>query len=200
MCFSKDVKVPVKVRRTLSSVGTSSSNTNNIQGYPETVWKSDADGRLEHFNLWTFHQGLTKWAKLNRDVFTLTIGSWQIPPQDLVVYVDNPMFWSRDVANINRVAMELCKLGVVLEQEDDAAGFLRVKMECDSNTGLLEMKQTGLIERVVEALSLDNGYAWGKHTPAETKPLVKDEDGVAAAKGFSYSSVVRMLLYLSGHT
>jgi hypothetical protein len=27
VCFSKDVKVPVKVRRTLSSVGTSSSNT-----------------------------------------------------------------------------------------------------------------------------------------------------------------------------
>jgi hypothetical protein len=27
VCFSKDVKVPVKVRRPLSSVGTSSSNT-----------------------------------------------------------------------------------------------------------------------------------------------------------------------------
>ncbi len=29
VCFSKDVKVPVKIRRTLSSVGTSSSNTFN---------------------------------------------------------------------------------------------------------------------------------------------------------------------------
>ena len=27
---------------------------NNIQCYPETVWKSDTDGRLEQFNLWTF--------------------------------------------------------------------------------------------------------------------------------------------------
>jgi hypothetical protein len=26
----------------------------HIQGYPETVWKSDADGRLGQFNLWTF--------------------------------------------------------------------------------------------------------------------------------------------------
>ncbi len=52
----------------------------------------------------------------------------------------------------------------------------------------------------VEALGLDDGYAWGKHTPAETKPLVKDEDGVAATEGFSYSSVVGMLLYLLGHT
>ncbi len=27
---------------------------NNIRGCPETVWKSDADGSLERFNLWTF--------------------------------------------------------------------------------------------------------------------------------------------------
>ena len=47
---------------------------------------------------------------------------------------------------------------------------------------------------------MDDGYAHGNHTPAETKPLIKDEDGVAATKGFSYSSVVGMLLYLSGHT
>ncbi len=38
---------------------------NYIQGYPETVWKSDADGRLERFNLWTFRQGHTKLVKLN---------------------------------------------------------------------------------------------------------------------------------------
>jgi hypothetical protein len=117
-----------------------------------------------------------------------------------VVYVDDLIFWSRNVANFNRVVMELCKLGVALEQEDDAAGILGVKMERDSNTGLLGMKQTGLIDRVFEALGLDDGYARGKHTPADTKPLVKDEDGVAAAEGFSYSSVVGMLLYLSGHT
>ncbi len=49
-------------------------------------------------------------------------------------------------------------------------------------------------------MGLDDGYALGKHTPAETKPPVKDEDGVAAAEGFSYSSVVGMLLYLSGYT
>ncbi len=96
--------------------------------------------------------------------------------------------------------MEQCKLEVALEQEDNAAGFLGVKMERDSNTGLLEMNQTGLIERVVEALGLDDGYACDNHKPAETKHLIKDKDGVAAAKGFSYSSVVGMLLYLSGHT
>ena len=58
---------------------------NNIKNYPKTVWKSNADGRLERFNLWTFRQGLTKLAKLNQDAFTLTLGSRQIPPQALVL-------------------------------------------------------------------------------------------------------------------
>ena len=117
-----------------------------------------------------------------------------------IIYVNDLIFWRRDVANIDRVAMDLCKLRVALEQEDDAAGFLGVKLDRDSSTGLLKMKQTGLIHGVVEALGLDDGYARGKHTPAETKPLDKDADGVAATKGFSYSSIVGMLLYLSGQT
>ena len=70
------------------------------------------------------------------------------------------------MANIDRVVMELCKLGVALEQEDDAAGFLGGKMERNSNTGLLKMKQTGLIERVIEALGLDDGYARGRLRPS----------------------------------
>jgi hypothetical protein len=90
-------------------------------------------------------------------------------------------------------------LGVDLEQEDDAAGFLGVTLG-DASTGLLEMKQTGLIKRVIEALGLDDGYTKGKRTPAKTKPLVKDADGELAHEGFSYSSIVGMLLYLSGHT
>jgi hypothetical protein len=53
---------------------------------------------------------------------------------------------------------------------------------------------------VIEALGLDDGYTKGKYTTAKAKPLVKDEDGEAANGGFSYASVVGMLLYLSGHT
>ncbi len=64
----------------------------------------------------------------------------------------------------------------------------------------LRWNATAILGCFVEALGLDDGYARGKHTPAEIKPVVKDEDGVAAAEGFSYSSVVGMLLYLSGHT
>ena len=93
-----------------------------------------------------------------------------------VVYVDDLIFWSRDLANIERVALELFKLGVALEKEDEAAGFLGAEFEHDKSTGMIEMKQTGLVKWVIKALGLDDGYAKGKHTPAKAKPLVKDED------------------------
>jgi len=100
---------------------------------------------------------------------------------------------------INDSAMQLRELGVDLEQEDDAVGFLGVTLEQDPETSLLEMKQTGLIKRIIEALGLDDG-AKGKVTRSESKQLVKDINGDLASGAFSYSSVVGMLLYLSGHT
>ncbi len=45
-----------------------------------------------------------------------------------VVYVDNIIFWSKDTDDINSSAMQLHELGVDLEQEDDAAGFLGVML------------------------------------------------------------------------
>jgi hypothetical protein len=66
--------------------------------------------------------------------------------------------------------------------------------------GSIELKQTGLIDRILEALGLDSKLAAGKFTPAETSPLAKDEDGPESEGSFSYSSVVNMLLYLSGHS
>jgi hypothetical protein len=92
--------------------------------------------------------------------------------------------------------MKLREVGVDLEQETDAAGFLGIRMERDPDTGLLEMKQEGLIE----AMGLDVGTVTPKWTPAETAPLVKDSEGAMATGAFSYSSVVGMLLYLSDHT
>ena len=117
-----------------------------------------------------------------------------------IVYVDDIIFWSKDTADIDSSAMQLRELGVDLEQEDDAAGFLGVTLERDPETNLLEMKQIGLIKRVIEALGLDDGLVKGKHTPSESRPLIKDLDGEPASGAFSYSSIVGMLLYLSGHT
>ena len=73
-------------------------------------------------------------------------------------------------------------------------------MEREIYTGFLEMKKTGLSQRVIEALGLDDGMVKDKFTPLYQRPLVKDTDGKLPSGMFSYSSVVGMLLYLSYHT
>ena len=78
--------------------------------------------------------------------------------------------------------------------------LLGVSFEQESKTGLIETKQTGFIQRVIEAVVLYDGMVKGKFTSSELSPLVKDADGEPTSGMFSYSSVVGMLLYLSGHT
>ena len=117
-----------------------------------------------------------------------------------VCYVDDLIFWARDEVDIDKIATQLREVGVDLEQETDATGFLGIKMERDPVTGLLEMKQEGLICRILEAMGLDSGTVNPKATPAEGTPLVKDAEGEPAMGAFNYSSVVGMRLYLSGHT
>ena len=53
--------------------------------------------------------------------------------------------------------MHLRELGVDLEQEDDAAVLLGLTLEKESNTGLLDMKQTGLIQHTIAVVRLDGG-------------------------------------------
>ncbi len=62
------------------------------------------------------------------------------------------------------------------------------------------MTQEGLIKRIIEALGLDMDQTNAKGTPAECKPLVKDEIGEPQQDTFNYVSVVGMLLYPSGLT
>ena len=107
-----------------------------------------------------------------------------------ICYVDDLIFWALDESDIDKLADQLISAGVSLEQESNAAGFLGVRMEIDKTTGLMELKQTGLIDRVIETLGLDIGTTSGKFTPAEAKPLVKDIAGDPALGDFSYSSVL----------
>ena len=51
----------------------------------------------------------------------------------------------------------------------------------------------------MDALSLDSKLSTNKWTPAEAKPLTRDEDCEPCQGSFSYASVVGMILYLAGH-
>ena len=52
------------------------------------------------------------------------------------------------------LAIKLCDLGVEIEQEKDATGFLGVYLECDEETGILKIKQPGSINSLISAVGL----------------------------------------------
>ena len=81
-----------------------------------------------------------------------------------------------------------------LEEENDVAGFLGVHIN-KKEDGSIELLQTGLIERIIRALNLEDRP--GKSTPAEFGALDKDIGGEERNGTFSYPSVIGMLLYLS---
>jgi len=88
--------------------------------------------------------------------------------------------------------------GLKINVENDVAGYLGVDIHKNQD-GSIELLQTGLIDRIITALHLDDdGYA--KKTPACFGALPKDTNGEAPDLLFSYSSVVGMLLYLCGHS
>ena len=72
-------------------------------------------------------------------------------------------------------------------------------MERNDN-GFIELKQVGITGQMLEALGLDTKLATTKWTPTEQDPFVKDVDEEGPEGSFSYSSVVEMLLYLSGYS
>ncbi len=45
----------------------------------------DLYGKLERFNLWSYQQNLTKLAKLNQDIFTLTFDPRLVPARVLIL-------------------------------------------------------------------------------------------------------------------
>ena len=45
-----------------------------------------------------------------------------------VAFVDDILFWSSDPGNINKLGSKLREQGLLLEQEDNAAGYLGVRM------------------------------------------------------------------------
>ena len=88
-----------------------------------------------------------------------------------IAYVDDLLFWSKNVDYIYDIGIKLRELGVQLEEEGDAAGFLGVDLKRTSD-GKIHLLQPGLTKRIISALGLSIDETNGKSTPAERKPLV----------------------------
>ena len=115
-----------------------------------------------------------------------------------VVYVDDTLLYARDEKDIDEILDKLQnERGMSLEAEDDVAGFLGVHIDRDPVTKEVKLTQSGLAERIIKALKIDDLPP--VDTPAD-KALGKDEDGDPANCTFNYASVIGMLWYLYGHS
>jgi hypothetical protein len=84
-----------------------------------------------------------------------------------------------------------------LNIEDDVAGFLGILMEHQED-GSIELKQAGLIDRILAVMGLKDSEE--KSTPADAKPIGKDENGTQCSETWSYPSVIGMLMYLASNS
>jgi hypothetical protein len=114
------------------------------------------------------------------------------PKVILLLFVDDNLLFARNMQDIDDVLKQLTdSKKIKLEVEDDVAGFLGVLI--NRKKGHIELTQTGLIDRVIEALGCED--LPGLATPADGV-LGKDEDGDPANCTFNYPSVIGMLWYL----
>jgi len=86
-----------------------------------------------------------------------------------ITWVDDILFWAKDEKDIHKLAMNKRGVSVDLEEED-ATGFLGVTLS-KLKDGRIERIQTGLIDRIIEPLGLDDSNAHGKWTLCEKAPL-----------------------------
>ena len=113
-----------------------------------------------------------------------------------LTYVDDCLWFGKDGAALDALIEEMkAKMDLTVESKD-VSNFLGIKFTRNGDT--IELKQTGLINKIIDATGMQGGN--GKSTPADPKTLGKDPHGKPFAESWSYPSVIGMLLYLSGNS
>jgi hypothetical protein len=115
-----------------------------------------------------------------------------------LIYVDDALFVYKSPEEVNILTRKMKDLGMLFEEESDVAGYLGVLIDRDPDNDTITLRQSGLAQRIVEALHLDDD------TPSTTTPanafLPQDLDGERAHELYNYASVAGMLQYLQGHS
>ena len=96
--------------------------------------------------------------------------------------MDDCLFFAKENKHIDEVILQLRNQGMTLNKEEDVAGFLGISISKLPN-GNIEMMQTGLIDRIVNTLGLDDANS--KYTPATILPLPKDSNMRKSQKDYS---------------
>ena len=73
-----------------------------------------------------------------------------------LVYVDDCLFFSSYDTNFGDILSKLRKAGLTLQRESDVARFLGFQLNADKEHGKVELTQTGIIDRIITAVGLED--------------------------------------------
>ena len=115
-----------------------------------------------------------------------------------LVYVDDALLVYKDQLAVDDLTKRMEDEKMLFNVESDVAGYLGVLIDRHTD-GTIVMKQSGLANRIIEALHLDDSSSTPTDTPC-TAFLPIDEAGTPATGLYNYASIVGMLSYLQGHS
>ena len=95
-----------------------------------------------------------------------------------LVYVDDYLIFVPDDSNFDSMLHKLRTSNLSLEKESDIEGFLGIYLNTNHNDGFVELTQTGLIDRTISAIILEDAIT--TKTPVEYGDFPKDEHGEIA--------------------
>ena len=113
-----------------------------------------------------------------------------------LVYVDDCLFFGRNGQALDDLVTDLQK-DYDLKCEGTVGAFLGIDIQ-HLPDGRLELKQTGLIDKVLDETNMQDSHA--QPTPATATPLGPDIDGDPPDEKWRYATVVGMLMYLAGNS
>ena len=115
----------------------------------------------------------------------------------VVQCVDDCGIAAPNMDRIDQFIAELRKLDLQLTKEESFAEFLGIDFKTHPN-GCVEMTQTGLINKTLEAAGMTNCNP--NAVPATQNTLGADVDGEPMNESWNYRGICGMLLYLSTNT
>ncbi len=117
----------------------------------------------------------------------------------IVTYVDDCLIFGKEQKIISELINSLRKDFKLIDEGPDVNAFLGIKLEKDTNTGMLTMTQPALISRILKELSLDKGNVKLHDTPGN-KILMKSDRDPEREQQWNYRSVIGMLMFLASST
>jgi hypothetical protein len=115
-----------------------------------------------------------------------------------LIWVDDCLFFSREEGHIDDMIKSLQE-SYDLNIEDSAAGFLGIDLRKQAD-GSIELRQDGLINRILALLQLTDGLSNSAVTPAENGAMGSDVYGEDFSETWNYRSGVGMMMYLASNS